>query len=1459
MPANPILEQMLDRLYASLIRGPGLNCRPHSSRQRIDLTALAAFDDLPPDRLIPQLLGDDEACAIAAKAPPPQHNGSAVRFDSEHDAVIDLPPHELSARAKAEEDWQRQRSVLTKLRNLSEDARTYEQETGVAVLHVGYPILSLPPNTTAGSNKRVLAPMAFVPVSLNVHAGHKAGVELRCAGKGVDRVVPNAALMAWVERETGQPIEDLFEDEEGEQPFQEIADLVAQIAGRMELGDIDAGSFVQADTFALDKVPLAEDLPDRPAVLRCGVLGMFPASNQGLLRDTKDMIAEPQLDGPVRSFIDVEATLDAREQTLEEAEHVVEANRRRFADERFVALADPFQSRAVTLARTSRGLVVHGPPGTGKSQTITNIIGDHLARGQRVLFVCDKRTALDVVANRLEHLGLGGLCAVVHDPKRDQRDLYMKIRAQLEELESLGIKPRSEKILERIDGDLQKLHNELSDLYAALMTETEDAPSLHELMGAWLSIETAIDAQLLGEAVGKLSPDRVDAHREDVEVILTRAGSVDYEHNPWRRCLGATLEAFLTRPVDGMRRALGVCVEDARSLDTTADERIPPFGADAPLDEQATLREDLAARLTWLTAECDEAIRQRVSKWDVPRVVQTTGQLEQLRPFQKTVVDGALDVELSLGTRDMPMAASTLNQDIADLQAYLDAAQKWYGFLAFGAKKRAGEVVRKFGLRRNPAEAERLCQHLTGVRARLVLSEGLRQLDEQEPSGKPIDDAPLLGLYEQYSRAAEARQLADGDPTLAELFAAALADAAKAADFVEGLQRSPRRAEALAALESSMKDAELFAVDWLGQAAAHFRSGHHAADTVVKLESTFDEAESVARVRDGLMQLPDELRGAVAKLAEHSATPDEGLDAITKAVLQVAIGRRIAADRNAQRIDDQRLENMFNRYGELENQKREKVRDAILLYWGSLQRGRLLATTGTRLNSLGAALRRRLFVRGKRAMRLRQVIKSGEAIEGGDPLFDICPVWMASPETVAQVFPRREMFDVVIFDEASQCRLEEALPVLTRAKRVVVAGDPKQLPPTRFFEAAITTSEADELETDQDLFEAQQAEVEDLLAAALNLQIDEAFLDVHYRSRNADLIEFSNEMFYRSRLQAIPGHPSHRTPYPPLTLYRADGVYDERCNHVEAQRVVQIVDDLLRRAEPPSVGIACFNLKQREIILDELENRALDDDGFASRLARARKRRGEGSFEGLFVKNLENVQGDERDHIVISTTYGPNKEGKFYRRFGPLGRAGGGRRLNVLVTRARHEVHLVTSIPREAYMSVEAVPEGMTPNGGWLLFAYLRYAEELASLYERDQRVLEDEQNRRAPHVMQRPIEPFSHFAMALGVRLADERHLGSDVHWGNTGFCVDLALHHPGKLEDATIGVLCDFARFADCPDPIEWEVYRTNILRWTGWDLHRVWTPTYFRDPQRVLNGVERQAQAHIEAQAGETEPGA
>jgi hypothetical protein len=763
-------------------------------------------------------------------------------------------------------------------------------------------------------------------------------------------------------------------------------------------------------------------------------------------------------------------------------------------------------------------------------------------------------------------------------------------------------------------------------------------------------------------------------------------------------------------------------------------------------------------------------------------------------------------------------------------------------------------VLNRYGLTLSPAGAERVRAFLTGLRARLALRDLVAELNGVgvTPAARAAlpDDAATMKALQQHAAVLDLLAHAGEDPALRELYAMvvkALTDADFAATFLDGLRKSPQRAAALAKLEGALSGTRLFENGWLGAVSKKLRAGHAGGAFLAGIAERIDTLEGVLRVREALAALPASLRPAADALVKQSADAGEGLGVLRREVLAAEITRRLRAEPQLQAVDGQRLGQMFEQYRELDAKKKDLVRDAVLHQWVDKQKERLLAATGSRLNAAGADLRRRLTTRGERAMRLRQVVAIGRGIDGGDPLFDLRPVWMASPETVAQVFPREPIFDVVVFDEASQCRLEEALPVLVRGKRVTIAGDPKQLPPTRFFESAVAASDDDaDLETDQQLFEMQQGETEDLLGAALGLDIQQCYLDVHYRSRSAELIAFSNEHFYGSRLQPIPGHPARRPVLSPVRLVRVDGVYYQRENEAEADAVVELVRELLAKKSPPSIGVACFNLQQRDLIVEKLDEAAAEDAAFGKKLAEARNRRGAGSFEGLFVKNLENVQGDERDHIIISTTYGPDARGKFYRRFGPLGRAGGGRRLNVLVTRAREQVHVLTSIPATAYRSLPEVPGGTTPGGGWLLFAYLKYAEELGAEFEGEGekgRGGEGETGRAAlpaaEPVTVRPTKHPSPFAAALGEKLHAAQGLGAEVHWGNEGFCVDLALRAP-QSGDVTVGVLCDVSRFAESEDPMEWDVFRTGVLEKQGWRLQRVWSPHFFRDPKGTVKAI-------------------
>jgi len=335
---------------------------------------------------------------------------------------------------------------------------------------------------------------------------------------------------------------------------------------------------------------------------------------------------------------------------------------------------------------------------------------------------------------------------------------------------------------------------------------------------------------------------------------------------------------------------------------------------------------------------------------------------------------------------------------------------------------------------------------------------------------------------------------------------------------------------------------------------------------------------------------------------------------------------------------------------------------------------------------------------------LREII--GSDVEFFKKIF---PVIMTDPNTCSAVFPLQEgIFDLVIFDEASQLKLEEVLPSMMRGKYKIVSGDIHQMPPSNYFGAEMEQKETDNEEIDEEsLF---LADSESLLDYVNNLNEDVvmSYLDFHYRSKHPKLINFSNAAFYESRLVPMPS----KSEYKPIEYYRVNGVYKARKNDDEADRIIEYIfsDKILIDGKLPSVGIVTLNLEQKTNIVNRINSYLRENDSEA-----VRNRYNELLEKSMFVKNLENVQGDERDVMIFSTTFGKNEDGKFIQNFGPLNNQQKGYKLlNVLITRSKYRFAVFTSIPEENINTWENEITKNGNNGKSVFYAYLAYAQAVS-------------------------------------------------------------------------------------------------------------------------------------------------
>ncbi len=442
------------------------------------------------------------------------------------------------------------------------------------------------------------------------------------------------------------------------------------------------------------------------------------------------------------------------------------------------------------------------------------------------------------------------------------------------------------------------------------------------------------------------------------------------------------------------------------------------------------------------------------------------------------------------------------------------------------------------------------------------------------------------------------------------------------------------------------------------------------------------------------------------------------------------------------------------------------------------------------------------------------------------------PCFLMSPLAVSQYLPAGPLasdhfeFDVVVFDEASQVLPEDALPAIDRARQVIVVGDRKQLPPTTFFRADLGDdheSDHDEEEEDEDSFEGRES-ILDVMVGKKGAGIAEQYLSVHYRSRCESLIRFSNHAFYEDRLLTFPSpNPAAtcvRGEYMPNATYDAGG---SRTNRDEAERVTGLVFELMEtRNASESIGVVALSRSQADLIESLIEQRRLLNRHLDDRFS-------EDVPERFFVKNLENVQGDERDHMVLSIGYGPTAVGVVPNRFGPINKDGGERRLNVAVTRARRSMTVVHSL------RAEDITSGQT--GARQLRRYLEYVRNPDRGFESE---------------VTSTGEPESPFEEAVLAALRTRGHI-VEAQIGVSGYRIDLAI----KSEDGQgydIGIECDGATYHRSPTARDRDWLRQQVLEGLGWHIHRVWSTAWVRDPETEIAAIEQSLQL---ARARRSEP--
>ncbi|PFH90626.1 AAA domain-containing protein [Bacillus sp. AFS088145] len=1153
-----------------------------------------------------------------------------------------------------------------KLTSLHRNLKGIEEETGMYDLYLGYPFLT--GKMMDGTFFR--APVFLYPIKLE-----KNGLTWNLV-KGEGEKLINRTLFLALKKLNEFNIEEKMLDEDyfsNVTSIQELHEWFKEFDYNFPIKNTILQKF---QNYTLKDIPKLND--GEIALESLAVIGCFPQGNSAVIKDydlMKSILEENGDLGFISELLFEEENI-INDSLLSPIVEEVEKN----IDERdkvFLLPTDGSQEEILQLARNQKGLVVHGPPGTGKSQVIVNLITDAINQKKKVLVVCQKRAALDVVNQRLDGLGLSKFAALVHDEKNDRQKLYSKIQQLINV--PIQLNDSNQKDFEVVSSQLRMSEGQLNDISNALF-EVQDfgyrAYDLYSISKPKDEMKRLVNVKPYLNKLSKYNLEDILAEVYTYGEYYERFGNENY---PWKQ--RKSFKVLELKDQSKMTDTLNDLIESAKITVSKLDE----FEQNFVTPEYAKLVQE---KIEKIYEDLDDSKKRSFKNIRLWIWTSFTG---------KNIIEELLEGNKFKGTSSKEWIR----------------LKQWLKTLYDLSK-----------------ETENFMSKLKNL-IPYVAEDWITSMEKLVNDGKiPLNELEIMHEY-IFSDFEELRRMDrfyhDKDDTVISLIELAI----KEVPFVEtNLAKE---------WVDSLKDSTY--LHWIDEI--------ERKHPIIEAIST----EQFNRIRDKLKNLIEQKRNT---------------------------GRLMLQNKLLSSIEETKI-NFGKAIKELSHQTSKK---------------------------------RQLWP-------LRKLVR--EFSDKG--LTELLPVWLLSPEVVSSILPLTEgLFDLVIFDEASQCTVENGLPSIYRGKTVVVAGDEMQLPPSNLFQGSMEVDEDDET----------MGEIEES-KSLLNLSkrhFQESILQWHYRSKSEELINFSNYAFYNSNIQIAPNVEPLKQPAA-ITWKKIDGLWINQSNLIEAQFVVSELKKQIITYPKLSVGIITFNAKQQEKILDEIEKLAETDKEFEVIYNQIQSR---DLDERIFVKNIENVQGDERDVIIFSIGYAKGENGRVYNRFGTLSQSGGENRLNVAVSRAKEKILVVSSIePNELDVS------NSKNRGPKLLKAYLEYAKatsennrDLVTSTLKD--VQEGSNTMVTPHAL--------HFDSGFEVQVYDMLvELGYEVHTqvGLSGYRIDLAIVDPNDPSKYLLGIECDGAMYHSSPSAKERDVYRQKFLEDRGWKIERIWSRNWWKNRSGEIERIE------------------
>lgn len=1036
------------------------------------------------------------------------------------------------------------------------------------------------------------------------------------------------------------------------------------------------------------------------------VLGEFPISNS--IHEDYSKLIDGEL---VNSQIsDLFGNKNESESNIEEQE---QEGRNRETEFYYMNSLDYSQEIAMLNVNKYGNTVIFGPPGTGKSQTITNIVADNLAKGKSVLVVSQKRVALDVIYNRLGSIQKKAL--LIHDATSDKKKFYEKNTITFDELENkYGIefhyKNRREQItvngeaeikikIKKISEEIEIFIDKMNSVYKFLYDENELGFTGQKMLTKGMkSDEISYNDKKLNKSRELFKNEIYNKISLEEIINIQKKEKIDKSIYRLREYKKLILEyPLLDMLEENYNEFEGIKVEKIINKINLIFEELESSFKDYESNELNTWINELSD--SELEKKIDEKMKKEYKDLTEPVVVGFTRILKMI--FQKKEIL-ALEKE---------------------------------------KKEKYDEI-----------HNDKLKKFRTIKKTKEELDSEINKLD--------------IFFKEQFIEEQKKKVIERKPPLNAETF--------------DEMNNKFINYNELKRYQSKMDD--------------------NQNKVLVELEKWNYETEELQNIIENLEKMY-----------------------YTVEIIEMKISGLMEKHKGYIKEHP----NATKHINELIVEKRELTKKMIELKWDE----KFLKIA--KLHD---------YRELKRISKLKRKLRSirDSFSEHTELLSCLYPCVLLGPKVVSDILPmEKNNFDLIIFDEASQMFVEEAIPTLYRGKRIIIAGDDKQLQPSSTFKSKMSNDddleygENETTEEGKDLMVDATLEEESLLDLA-KTTYRETNLMFHYRSKAEELINFSNYAFYGGRLKTVPNkHDLSKNP-PIKRILVKNGSWYKQANEEEAIKVVKLIKKILKeRTKNETIGVITFNSKQKDMISLMLEREMSKDDSFNISITKEEQRTDNDEDVSLFIKNIENVQGDERDIIIFSTGYAKDERGRIASRFGSLSNAGGENRLNVAISRAKRQIYIVTSFEPE-----ELNVENTKNNGPKLFKQYLQYArlvsngklDEAKAFLKETTKVTSTEQE--------------DHFDSEFEIEVCDAiRDMGYTVltQVGASGYKIDLVVYDE-RTSKYVLGVECDGATYHSSKSAKENDIYRQNFLESRGWKIFRIWSTDWWTDRKSILLELDK-----------------